>query len=537
MQPELLIVGAGPTGLTLACLCLQLGISLRIIDKNSGPSKTSKAIGLQYRISEVLATMGIVDRFIEKGASPTPVNIYHGDRKLVTFHFDLPPGQNGRDAFRPRPILIPQSETEALLGELLVERGGRIEWDKEYVEFSQDQKSVVSIIRNTDGTIEKITTGWIVSCEGAHSVIRKQAGFSFEGKSYPLTFALADVEADWSLNHNENHVWMHKDGSFAALPLPGGPGTWRLFFEIAEESALTNELTLSVIRDLLINRSGLHNVNLTNPEWISEFKINCRMVNHYRNGRVFVAGDAAHIHSPTGGQGITTGVQDATNLAWKLGCVLRGAPESLLDTYEEERLPKAKEVLNETDRTTAIFFAPQIWMRILRDFLILPVLRMKFLQRRMFGKFSQLHVSYRDSRLSRDEFSGRFWQRRPRKAGDRAPDVAFRLIHSGKMTTLFTFLSGVRPIVLIGWSANLPTESLVNILKDSDFDFYFVLQDHGSKLNLQQETCVLDVHGDFEALYGLREDFICLIRPDGHIGLIQQPVSIAGLKDYLKLIT
>ncbi|MGH9858050.1 MAG: FAD-dependent monooxygenase, partial [Acidobacteriota bacterium] len=173
MQPELLIVGAGPTGLTLACLCLQLEIPLRIIDKNSGPSKTSKAVGLQYRISEVLATMGIVDRFIERGASPTPVNIYHGDRKLVTFHFDLPPGQNGKDAFKPRPILIPQSETEALLGELLVERGGRIEWGKECVEFSQDEEKVVSIVRNTDGTIERITTRWIVSCEGAHSVIRK----------------------------------------------------------------------------------------------------------------------------------------------------------------------------------------------------------------------------------------------------------------------------------------------------------------------------------------------------------------------------
>jgi 2-polyprenyl-6-methoxyphenol hydroxylase-like FAD-dependent oxidoreductase len=535
MGLELLIVGAGPAGLTLACQCLQLGIRLRIIDKNPGPSTTSKAIGLQYRVSEVLATMGIVNRFIERGGSPTPVNIYHGDRKLVTFHFDLPPGQTGRDAFTPRPILIPQSETEALLGELLVERGGRIEWGKEFVEFSQVETQVVSVIQNIDGSIEKVSSRWLVSCEGAHSAIRKQAGFSFEGKSYPLAFALADVEADWNLNHNENHVWMHKDGSFAALPLPAKSNMWRLFFEVSDK-AITNELTLSAIKDLLINRSGLERVNLTNPTWISEFKINCRMVNHFRNGRVFIAGDAAHIHSPTGGQGITTGVQDATNLAWKLGCVLRGAPDSLLDTYEQERLPKAREVLNETDRTTKIFFAPQIWMRILRDFLILPVLRMKFLQRRMFGKLSQLHVSYRNSRLSRNEFNRKLWQKMPRKAGDRTPDLAFRFLHSNELTTLFDLLSDVRPITLI-LNFERKVDPLVDTLRRRDLRFYFVLPQQYTGNVPQNELMLHDVHGDFETLYGLRDDTLWVIRPDGHVGLIQHPISIPSAIDYLNLIS
>ena len=535
MYVDLLIVGAGPTGLTLACLCVQVGLKVRIIDKNFGPSTTSKAIGLQYRVSEVLATMGIVDRFIEKGGSPTPVNIYHGERKLVTFHFDLPPEQHGKDAFTPCPILIPQSQTEAILGELLIERGGKIEWGKEFVEFAQNERQVISLIRSMDGSIEKISSRWLVSCEGAHSVIRKQAGFSFEGKSYPLSFALADVEADWNLDHNENHVWMHKDGSFAALPLPGKSNTWRLFFEISENIIL-KELTLSTIRDLLINRSELENVNLTNPIWISEFRINCRMVNHFRNGRVFVAGDAAHIHSPTGGQGITTGVQDATNLAWKFGCVLRGAPDSLLDTYEDERLPKAREVLNETDRTTKIFFAPQIWMRLLRDFLILPVLRMKFLQRRMFGKLSQLHVSYRDSRLSRNEVNGKFWAKMPRRAGDRAPDVAFRFLPANEITTLFKLLSHVRPVILLGKSSMLSGSMLIETLKKRDLNFYFVLPRDSTGIQENASSVLLDVYGDFEALYGLRDNFLCLFRPDGHIGLLQQPVSIPRTTDYLNLI-
>jgi 4,5-epoxidase len=532
---DVLIVGAGPTGLTLACLCRRLGMQIRIIDKNAGPSTTSKAIGLQYRISEVLATMGIVDRFLAKGGSPTPVNIYHGDKKLVTFHFDLPRHESGKNAFVPKPILIPQSETESILGKLLVERGGKVEWGKEFVEFSQDSSSVLSMVHSADGTGEEIQSHWLVSCEGSHSVIRKQAGFTFEGKSYPLSFALADVEADWTLNHNENHVWMHQDGSFAALPLPEAKNTWRLFFEVSENESLTKTLTLSVIKHLVILRSGLLSVNLKNPRWISEFKINCRMVNHYRNNRVFIAGDAAHIHSPTGGQGITTGIQDATNLAWKLGCVLNGAPESLLDTYEEERLPKAKEVLEETDRTTTVFFAPQLWMKLLRDMLILPLLRMKYLQRRMFGKLSQLHVSYRGNALSCDEFRSSLWQRRPRKAGDRAPDVLFKFSQSNKKTTLFQLLSGVRPIIFVGRVSDELIQELIPVLHTTNFDFFLVVANDDYFSN-PMITCLVDIYGDFFDLYGLDKDFLCLIRPDGHLGLVQHPVSIPSLKNYLKMI-
>jgi 2-polyprenyl-6-methoxyphenol hydroxylase-like FAD-dependent oxidoreductase len=533
---DVLIVGAGPTGLTLACLCLRLGMRIAIIDKNSGPSITSKAIGLQYRISEVLAIMGIVDRFINKGGCPTPVNIYHGDKKLVTFHFNLPPGQYGKDAFTPRPILIPQSETEALLGELLKESGGEIQWGKEFVDFSQDQSVVVSKVQNVDRSIEEIRSSWLVSCEGAHSLIRKQAGFTFQGKSYPLSFALADVEADWNLNHNENHVWMHPDGSFAALPLPATQNTWRLFFEVSENASIFSDgLTLPVIRNLLVSRSGLDYVNLTNPKWISEFKINCRMVDHFRNTRVFVAGDAAHIHSPTGGQGITTGLQDVTNLAWKLGCVKRGAPESLLDTYEQERLPKAKEVLEQTDRTTSIFFAPQLWMRLLRDVLILPLLRMKFLQNRMFGKLSQLHVSYRGSVLSRDEFQFMPWKHRPRKAGDRAPDVAFNLFSSQKKTTLFQLLSPFRPVILVGQIKDKSLNELTTFLQEISLDFFFVLpRDYSNPIH--ETPCLVDIHGDFGSLYGLRENFVCVIRPDGYLGLIQQPISLPNLRKYVKMI-
>ncbi|MBI3461922.1 MAG: FAD-dependent monooxygenase [Planctomycetes bacterium] len=448
-SPQVLIVGAGPTGLALACHCLRLGLRIRIIDAKPGPSVTSKAIGLQYRVSELLACMGVVDRFIAQGGSPTVVNLYAGSRSLVRLKFRDFGQATGRDAFAPRAIMLPQSETEAILGDVVRQRGGRIEWSTEFVDFEQSPQQVLSRLRHADGRVETVASQWLVSCEGAHSLIRKQAGIAFAGKTYPLAFFMADVELDWDLDHDENHVWFHQDGSFAALPLPK-PRTWRLFVEVAPQAeGPEREVTLETIRELMRQRMGDEQTTISNPTWISEFRIHCRMVDRYRSGRVLLAGDAAHIHSPTGGQGIATGIQDATNLGWKLARVLRGAPDSLLDTYEQERLPHAREVLNETDRTTRILFAPTPLLRVLRDAVVLPVLRMDRVQKKLFAKLAQLHVSYRGS-LSRSEGRGRWFGRTRLRAGQRAPDVAFQRSDASKLTTLFELLGPQKPVILIG---------------------------------------------------------------------------------------
>ncbi len=535
-QTEILVIGAGPTGLTLACLCHRLGLDTRIIDKNSGPSKTSKAIGLQYRVSEILALMGVADRFVKAGGSPTPVNIYHGSRKLVTFNFDLGNRQSGKEAFAPRPILIPQSETERLLGDLLRERGGTIEWNTEWVDFFQDVDSVRSRLRLADGSEEWISSKYLISCEGAHSAVRKQANILFKGKTYPLAFVIADIDIDWQLNHNENHVWMHQDGSFAALPLPSRENQWRLFFEISDKTPSVGEPTLSQIQQLIETRTENSDLKARNPEWLSEFRLSCRMVDRYRSDRVFLAGDAAHIHSPTGGQGITTGVQDAINLGWKLGRVLHGAPSSLLDTYQEERLPKAKEVLSETNRITTVFFAAGGVMRLLRDHLILPVLRMKSVQKRMFGKLSQLHVNYRKSTLSQQDTG---WRTSGLRSGDRAPDVVFEFCNSGKRISLFELLQNYRPVVIIGRDPRLEEKevaSLMDALINLDTEAYF-LETQTASRSLNSERCIKDLHGDFSEFYGLKQEFLLVIRPDGHIGLIQQPVDMTSLRTYFKKIS
>jgi 4,5-epoxidase len=552
---EVLIAGAGPTGLALGCHLLRLGVPLRIVDKQPGPSTTSKAIGLQYRVSEMLAIMGVAERFLERGGTPTAINIYSGDRRLVRLNFTGFGSQSGPEAFAPRAIMIPQSETEELLGDLLRERGGQIEWNTEFVDFSQDEHAVSSRLRHAGGREELVRSRYLVSCEGAHSQVRKQAGLSFAGKTYPLLFFMADVELDWDLDHGENHVWMHADGSFAALPLPP-PRRWRLFVEASNASTSGNqprqqgekpadanslpprEVTLDDIRKLMHERLGSERAGISNPTWISEFRINCRMVDHYRQGRVFLAGDAAHIHSPTGGQGIATGIQDATNLAWKLARVLRGAPPALLDTYEEERLPHAREVLKETDRTTTVLFAPTPGMRLLRDLVVLPVLRNPWVQRRMFGRLSQLHVSYRHSSLSGHE-DARPWPLGTRiKAGDRAPDIVLRRIACGETVTLFGLLGALKPVALLHPRPNARRDELdraVELLQRADVSAYVVLEPSDAD-DRHGELLLADPHGSLRAIYGMSGEFACIIRPDGHIGLFQRPVNLERLQSYLSLL-
>jgi 2-polyprenyl-6-methoxyphenol hydroxylase-like FAD-dependent oxidoreductase len=521
LDTQVLIVGAGPTGLSLACHLLRLGVRVRIIDKKSGFSTTSKAIGLQYRVSEILACMSVVDRFLAKGGTPTSVNIYAGTRPLVRLKLEASWAKTGRAAFGPKAIMIPQSETEKILGDLLHERGGRVEWNTEFLDFEQDASRVVSRLR-TEQTEQQVASEWLVSCEGAHSLIREQAGISFTGKTYPLKFFLADVELDGPLAHAENYVWMHKDGSFGALPLPR-PDTWRLIVDVTRKPP-SEEISLELIRTIMVERTGRCDIKIDNPSWISEFRIQCRIVDRYRDGRVFVAGDAAHVHSPTGGQGIVTGIQDATNLAWKIARVLHGAPQQLLNTYEEERKPKAAEVLKETDRTTRVLLPPGRFMRFFRDFVVLPIMRSSWVQKKFFAKLAQLHVNYRGCSLSQHDDTSRTLL----KAGDRAPDVAFQHSRSGELKTLFELLEPMQPIALIGAHAG---RSLRAALSEAKIDVYNL----GAVEDVDAD-CLIDIYGDFRRLYGMTGDFLCLIRPDDHIGLFQRPPNERSLREYLARI-
>jgi len=526
---EVLIAGAGPVGLALALELQRFGVRFRIVEKKAQRSVTSKALGLQPRVSEVFAILGIKDEFHARGFSDIrAVNFRSGAKRLLRLPIRPPPDQAGHDACQPRMLIIPQSDTEEILERTLLARGQAVERRRELVGFEQSLDEVRTRTRNEDGGEEAIVSKFLVSCEGAHSVIRKQAGFSFAGTTMPMRFLLADVTIDWDLPENEVHAWFHRDGVFGALPF--GAQKWRLIIERAHDEAasLDDEVTLSLVQQLAAERIAQSGVLIRDPVWLSDFRINARMVDRFRDRRVFVAGDAAHIHSPLGGQGIATGIQDASNLAWKLSMVLRdGAPDSLLDTFDDERKPIAHTVLRETSAASNLVFTMNPVLRFVREWIVFPVIGTAFAQRLLFAKVSQLEMNYRGRSLS--VHSDAIFSRVQVRAGDRTPDVVFK--RGGEKASLFQLIGTFGMIALLGPGKNVG--KIAGAFSALGVRPFLVTPDVTST---PPAECLEDLYGDFARLYGARGPFLYLVRPDGHVALFQRRPEPRTLFNYLKKI-
>jgi 4,5-epoxidase len=321
------------------------------------------------------------------------------------------------------------------------------------------------------------------------------------------------VTIDWDRPENEVQVWVHRDGVIGALPFGGQK--WRLIMErAADADPDSEEVTLSLVQKLAAERIALPHVRIRDPIWLSDFRINARMADRFRDRRVFLAGDAAHIHSPLGGQGIATGIQDASNLAWKLGAVLRnGAPDSLLDTYDEERKPIARTVLLGTTAASRIAFAMNPVLRFIRERIVFPILGRGFVQRQLFKKVSQLEIRYRSALTQLSTGGSRI------RAGDRAPDVVF--VADGAKVSLFALLGKFGMIALLGPGGN--NRRLLDALTALRIRAFVLAPGE-----------LEDVYSDFARLYGGTGPFLWLIRPDGHVGLFQSPAEAKALATYLK---
>nr|WP_090345324.1 FAD-dependent oxidoreductase [Mycolicibacterium malmesburyense]CRL77582.1 FAD-binding monooxygenase [Mycolicibacterium malmesburyense] len=412
MSSDVLVVGAGPTGLAAACGLLMQGVRVRVIDEAVAPATTSRANFLHARGSEVLDRLGALGDLPERSVRAMSILTYLGDKPIMRIRF----GDPGMHTAAP-PMVISQAEVEAALRDRLSELGGEIVWGTELADIRQDGGQVTAVL--ADG--EDITCDWLLGCDGAGSTTRRAAGIDFPGVRLTERFLLADLRIGWDLDRSGTTGWIHQDGMIGAMPMPGG--AWRIIAYDPQSGSEkpTQEEILARLRQLIPERTG-RAAPIEDALWLSMFSVHRRLAATYRRGRVLIAGDAAHTHAPFGGQGMLTGLGDAENVAWKLALVTAGiADERLLDTYEAERRPLATEVLRSTSAVTKVNVAQSRIGRFIRDRLVVPVMSLPAVQRWVTYRTSQLWVSYRRGPLA--QRSLRWSGVRP---GDRVPGLTGR---------------------------------------------------------------------------------------------------------------
>jgi 2-polyprenyl-6-methoxyphenol hydroxylase-like FAD-dependent oxidoreductase len=451
MDTDVLIVGAGPTGLMLANQLARQGVRAQIIDRHDGPAQQSRALGVQARTLEIYEHLGIAGRALELGKRATGAHMWA--RGKVAAH--VPLGDIGRD-MSPYPFLLilGQDDNERLLGEVLRKTGAVVQWNTELVGLAQQADHVKATLKQSDGPTREVTAAWIAGCDGARSAVRDLNGIAFVGAAYEHVFFVADAQVTGPMAPGELNVYLWEGGFHLFFPMRG-EDHWRIVAILPPELRGREDVTLDDVIPSIRQETGT-GLSVRECTWFSTYRIHHRRAERFRDRRCFLLGDAAHIHSPVGAQGMNTGLQDAYNLAWKLSLVLSGrADPVLLDSYEAERLPVARRLLSTTDKGFSFVVSHNKLVGFFRTRLLpkLLALAMTFdrLRKGAFRLISQIGIRYRGSRLS--ETLPGLPETAPR-AGDRFPWLRVKFSAQGPAEDLFEKLDDTRfNLVVIGQPA------------------------------------------------------------------------------------
>jgi len=512
IKTDILIAGAGPTGLALACQLIRYGVDFVIIDKREGTTPFSKAIGVQARTLELYQQIELAQKLIDEGQITRSVRLLEGGEARA----EVPLTKLG-EGMSPYPylLIVEQGKHEHLLYEFIKAHGRDVKWETTLSEFSQDDAGVAGTIINANGEEQRVEARYLVACDGSKSPVRAGLGLKFEGSTFERLFYVADVNLKWEFPHDMLTSCVARDRSTAFFPMRG-EDRYRIVGVFPEDTEKEpNDILYEEIERQIIEDTQLE-LDIYKVNWFSTYKVHSRRVSEFSSGRCFLAGDAAHIHSPVGAQGMNTGIQDGYNLAWKLAMVLRGdADPKILDSYNEERGQVAKRLLETTDRMFDLLMDPAWLLSFTRRFIFPRVasfmVNLDSVNQFIFPLISQIGISYRERALSA-ETSDQFEV----KAGDRMP---YLLIDGQDVYE----------------SLKAPKFHLVTFSNERDAN-------DSQREEIETKFAnVIDYHAfaltdDVAEIFGANKPFWVLLRPDNYIGFLSTEEPIAELTNYFATV-
>ena len=508
VKTDVLIVGAGPTGLALAVQLIRYGVDFVIVDKREGTTPFSKAIGVQARTLEIYQQIDLADDLIALGLPAKGVRLLEGGEQKA--EVPLTTLGQGKSPY-PFLLIVEQGKHEHLLYEFIKSHGRDVRWQTTFEDFSQNETGAAGSITSANGERQTVEAKYIVACDGPKSGIRHHLGLTFEGSTLERLFYVADVQIKWDFPHDMLTACLAKDQSTAFFPMPG-EDRYRIVGVFPEHTdKKEGEIPFDEIEQQIREDSQV-DLDIYQVNWFSTYKVHSRRVNKFSDGRCFLAGDAAHIHSPAGAQGMNTGIQDGYNLAWKLAMVLRGeAHPVLLDTYNEERIEIAKRLLETTDRMFDLLVNPAWLLSFIRRQIFPHVanflIGLDSVNQFIFPLISQTGIHYRHHALAKDDDADF-----EVKAGDRMP----YLLVDGK--GVYDWLHEPK-FHLLTFSNDAGTDEATSDAVEREFGS--LVDYHAFPINEQVRE-----------IFGTDKQFHVLLRPDNYISFVSAKTALAELRDY-----